>query len=577
MEKNGGKTVNSTSNTKHGKWARGGGGRSFLVTATSIVSAVILSGFYALGDSEMFLKIHRGIDLFGKVYKEIATNYVDEVDPERFMKAGIDGMLKTLDPYTVYIGEKDNDEIDLVTTGKYAGVGITIGLRDGIVTVINPIEGFSAAKQGIQAGDRILDIDGTSISNLAMEDVRLLVRGAPGTTLRMKVEREGEASPLEFVLVREEIPVRNVSYAGFIEDGIGYIRLERFSRTAGDDVRNALKDLKEKGTIRSLVLDLRDNPGGLLDVAVDVVSKFVPESSLVVSTRGRKSETERKYYSVERPLVPDVPLAVLVDRGSASASEIVAGAIQDLDRGVIVGTRTFGKGLVQTITRLSDNTSLKITSGRYYTPSGRSIQEIDYFHPSKGGVFAVKPDSLRKEYRTTHNRTVFEAGGIRPDSIVTQEPQGRFLQELHRKAMFFKFANQYAVRNKTLPDNFTVSSALLNEFEQFVKEKEFSYQEEAETKLGELKELASQSRYGAPFHEGLERMVKAVENEKGRAFERYNKELRSVLKQEIVARIKGPRAAIESSLQEDATLSTAVVLLKNKTAYNGILAGKSAQ
>ena len=466
------------------EWLQQVRGKAALIVATSLVSLVILTGFYGMGDSDMFLKIHRGIDLFGKVYKEIATNYVDEVDPERFMKAGIDGMLKTLDPYTVYIGEKDNDEIDLVTTGKYAGVGITIGLRDGIVTVINPIEGFSAAKQGIQSGDRILEIDGTAITGLPMEDVRLLVRGAPGTTLKMKVEREGETVPLEFVLVREEIPVRNVSYADFVEEGVGYIRLERFSRTAGDDVRNALKELKAKGSIQSLVLDLRDNPGGLLDVAVDVVSKFVPDSSLVVTTRGRKSEADRKYYSVEKPFLPDVPLAVLVDRGSASASEIVAGAIQDLDRGVIVGTRTFGKGLVQTITRLSDNTSLKITSGRYYTPSGRSIQEIDYFHRSKEGVFTVKPDSLRKEYRTAHNRRVFEAGGIRPDSIVTEEAHGRFIQELHRKAMFFKFANQYAIRSKSLPDDFNVSADLLKEFEKFVREKEFTYQEEAEAKLG---------------------------------------------------------------------------------------------
>ena len=556
------------------EWLQRLRGKAALIVATSIVSFVILTGFYGMGDSDTFLKIHRGIDLFGKVYKEIATNYVDEVDPERFMKAGIDGMLKTLDPYTVYIGEKDNDEIDLVTTGKYAGVGITIGLRDGIVTVINPIEGFSAAKQGIQSGDRILEIDGTAITELPMEDVRLLVRGAPGTTLKMKVEREGEASPLEFVLVREEIPVRNVSYADFVEEGVAYIRLERFSRTAGDDVRNALKELKAKGTIRSLVLDLRDNPGGLLDVAVDVVSKFVPDSSLVVSTRGRKSEADRKYYSVEKPFLQDVPLAILVDRGSASASEIVAGAIQDLDRGVIVGTRTFGKGLVQTITRLSENTSLKITSGRYYTPSGRSIQEIDYFHRSREGVFTVKPDSLRKEYRTSHNRKVFEAGGIRPDSVVTEETHGRLIQELHRKAMFFKFANQYAVRNKSLPDDFNVSADLLTEFEKFVREKEFTYQEEAESKLSELKEIASKARYGSSFHDGFERMIKAVDVEKGRAFERYNKELRSALKQEIIARIKGPRFAIGASLQEDTTLKVAVALLKNRTAYSGILAGK---
>jgi carboxyl-terminal processing protease len=531
-------------------------------------------GFTIGSDSDLFLKIHRGIDLFGKVYKEIAVNYVDEVDPERFMRAGIDGMLKTLDPYTVFLGEKENDEIDLVTTGKYAGVGITIGLRDGIITVINPIEGFSAAKQGIQTGDRILEIDGKSVVGLSLEEVRMLVRGAPGTTVRMKIEREGESAPLEFVLIREEIPVRNVSYVGYVEDGIGYIRLERFSRTAGDDVRNAIKELRAKGELKSLVFDLRENPGGLLDVAVEVVSKFVPESSLVVSTRGRKPESERKYYSTEKPMLPDVPLAVLVDRASASASEIVAGAIQDLDRGIIVGSRTFGKGLVQTITRLTENSSLKITSGRYYTPSGRSIQEIDYLHRSKDGVFTVKPDSLRREYRTLHNRRVLEGGGILPDSLIPEEPQSRFLQELNRKAMLFKFANQYAVQKKSIPDQFEVTDALLKEFETFVNDKGFAYQEEAEVKLAELKEIAARERYGASFIEGVNKLTEAVRTEKRRAFERYARELRVSLRLEIISRIRGQQAAIESSLKDDKTLAVAVHLLKDRSAYGQILAGK---
>ncbi len=549
--------------------------RNMFAFAFIIVSTLLIgTGFTLGGDSELFLKIHRGIELFGKVYKEIATNYVDGVDPERFMRAGIDGMLKTLDPYTVYLGEKENDEIDLVTTGKYAGVGITIGLRDGIITVINPIEGFSAAKQGIQTGDRILEIDGKNVVGFSLEEVRMLVRGVPGTTVRMKIEREGESAPLEFVLIREEIPVRNVSYVGYVEDGIGYIRLERFSRTAGDDVRNAIKELRAKGTLKSLVFDLRENPGGLLDVAVEVVSKFVPESSLVVSTRGRKPESERKYYSTEKPMLPDVPLAVLVNRGSASASEIVAGAIQDLDRGIIVGSRTFGKGLVQTITRLNENSSLKITSGRYYTPSGRSIQEIDYFHRAKDGVFTVTPDSLRREYRTLHNRRVFEGGGILPDSVIPEEPQSRFLQELNRKAMLFKFANHYAVQKKSIPDQFEVTDALLKEFEAFVNDKGFTYQEEAEVKLVELKEIAARERYAASFIDGINKLTDAVRTEKRRAFERYAKELRTALRLEIISRIRGQQAAIESSLKDDQTLAVAVQLLKDRSTYGQILAGK---
>ena len=548
--------------------------RRLSILAASLLVSLFAFGFLETAD-EFLLKIYRGIEVFGRVYKEVAINYVDDIDPDAFVHAGIDGMLKTLDPYTVYLDEKETDEIDLVTTGKYAGVGITIGLRDGIVTVINPIEGFSAAKQGIQSGDRILEIDGKSVKAMPLENVRLMVRGAPGTTVRMKIEREGEKMPLEFFLIREEIPVRNVSYAGFVGDGIGYIRLERFSRTAGDDLRIAIKDLKAKGSIKSLVLDLRDNPGGLLDIAVDVASKFLPESSLVVSTRGRRSDSERKYYSTEKPMLADASLAILVDRGSASASEIVAGAIQDLDRGVIVGTRTFGKGLVQTITRLSESSSIKITSGRYYTPSGRSIQEIDYSRRSKDGVVAVTPDSLRHEYRTVHNRRVFEGGGIVPDTLVPDEPAGRLLEELNRKAMLFKYANHYATQNKTLPDRFEVTDEILKDFEAFLKEREFSYEEQAELKLKELREAAEKGRFGKAVHECLDRITKAIESEKARAFERYDREVRAALKLEIIARITGEKAAIEASLKDDTQLDVAVALLKNKPAYGRLLAGKS--
>lgn len=548
--------------------------RRLSILAASLLVSLFAFGFLETAD-EFLLKIYRGIEVFGRVYKEVAINYVDDIDPDAFVHAGIDGMLKTLDPYTVYLDEKETDEIDLVTTGKYAGVGITIGLRDGIVTVINPIEGFSAAKQGIQSGDRILEIDGKSVKAMPLENVRLMVRGAPGTTVRMKIEREGEKMPLEFFLIREEIPVRNVSYAGFVGDGIGYIRLERFSRTAGDDLRIAIKDLKAKGSIKSLVLDLRDNPGGLLDIAVDVASKFLPESSLVVSTRGRRSDSERKYYSTEKPMLADASLAVLVDRGSASASEIVAGAIQDLDRGVIVGTRTFGKGLVQTITRLSESSSIKITSGRYYTPSGRSIQEIDYSRRSKDGVVAVTPDSLRHEYRTVHNRRVFEGGGIVPDSLVPDESAGRLLEELNRKAMLFKYSNHYATQNKTLPDRFEVTDEILKDFEAFLKEREFSYEEQAELKLKELREAAEKGRFGKAVHECLDRITKTIESEKARAFERYDREVRAALKLEIIARIMGEKAAIEASLKDDPQLDVSVALLKNKPAYGRLLAGKS--
>lgn len=544
------------------------------ILIVSVVAWVLALGFGRTGQ-DFLLKIRYGIEVFGKVYQEVALNYVDEIDPEAFIHAGIDGMLKTLDPYTVYLGERETDEIDLVTSGKYAGVGITVGLRDGVVTVINPIEGFSAAKQGIQSGDRILEIDGKIVKSMSLQEVRLMVRGTRGTTVRMKIERDGEPEALEFVLIREEIPVRNVTYAGFVEDGIGYIRLERFSRTAGDDVRNAVKDLRSNGEIKSLILDLRGNPGGLLDVAVDVASKVLPESSLVVSTRGRRIDSERKYYSTEKPMLPNTPLAVLVDQQSASASEIVAGAIQDLDRGLIVGTRTFGKGLVQTITRLSENSSLKITSGRYYTPSGRCIQEVDYSRHSKDGIVKVKPDSLRNEFRTTHNRRVLEAGGIMPDTVVPNQPVNRLMEELNRKAMFFKYANHYAAEKKTVPDRVEITNEILRDFEDFLKGKDFRYEEEAEIMLKELRDAAEKGRYGKSFYECFEKIAKTIEAEKSRAFERYSDEVRSALKLEIIARLKGEKEAIKASLEDDPQLEVAVGLLRNGTVYTKLLTSKT--
>ncbi len=536
-----------------------------------ILSAVSL-GVWRMSDADLMFKIYQGVDTFSKVYKEIAINYVDEVDPQRFMRAGIDGMLKTLDPYTVYIGENEGDELDLVTTGKYAGVGITIGLRDGAVTVLNLMEGYSAAKQGIEVGDRILEIDGKNMVGAKPDDVRALVRGSAGTEVKIKIAREGEPKPLDFALLREEIPVKNVTYAGYVQPGIGYVRLERFARTAGDDVRNAINDLKAKGELKGVVLDLRDNPGGLLDIAVSVVSKFVPEKSLIVSTRGRRAEADRKYFSSESPMLVDVPLAVLVDRGSASASEIVAGAIQDLDRGVIVGERTFGKGLVQTITRVSETASVKITTARYYTPSGRCIQEIDYAHRTKDGVFAIFPDSLKRTFRTAHERKVLDAGGIQPDSSVVEEENGRIIDELLRKAMFFKFANLYAVKHKSLPEDFEVNDNLLKEFESFLRENKFEYQEESEVKLAELKQIAQKERYKKTFIDDVDQMEALVQSEKQRTMQRYEKEMKSYLLTEIEGRINGETARIASTFPDDDQLTIAANLLKNKKAYERLLA-----
>jgi carboxyl-terminal processing protease len=544
------------------------------ICCAAAIAGVAAFGFFSGDDNDYFLKIYNGIDTFTRVYKDVAANYVDQINPELFMRAGIDGMLKTLDPYTSFIGEEEGDEIDLVTTGKYGGVGITIASRDGYVTVIGLIDGYSAARQGIEVGDRITGVDGKNVSGQSIDDVRLLVRGPQGTHLSLTIEREGEKAPLVYSLTREEIPVHNVSYAGFIEPGIAYVRLERFYRTTGNDMRSTLKDLKAKGDVKGFILDLRGNPGGLLEVAVDVVSQFVPDSTLIVSTRGRRADTEHKYFSSQTPMLPDVPVVVLVDRNSASASEIVAGAIQDMDRGIIVGTRTFGKGLVQTIERISETTALKITTARYYTPSGRCIQEIDYSHRAKDGRVAVIPDSVKKEFFTArYHRPVWDDGGIKPDSTVSDSEHIALIEELERKDLFFKYANHFAVVHKTLPDHFQVTKDITADFEKFTGEKGFTYEMEGEPQLKELQQAAAESGYSKAFSDEASKLSLLLKAEKSSQFQRHENEIRSALLTEILGRLKGEQAKMESTFDDDDQMQTALSLLKDKKVYAALLQG----
>jgi carboxyl-terminal processing protease len=540
--------------------------RTAVLTGAVALLVVGLAGFATSPDNDYFLKINKGIDVFGRVYKEITANYVDEVDPEKFMQAGIDGMLGTLDPYTNYIDQEEGDEVDLLTSGKYGGIGVTIGQRDGAIQVITVMDGYSAQRAGIVPGDKILEVDGITIGSMKPDEVRTLTRGEPGSETKVLINREGEKDPLQFVLIREEIQVKNVTYADLLEGGIAYIRLERFSRTAGDEVRQAIAEIKLKGDIKGVVLDVRGNPGGLLDAAVDVVSKFVRRGSLVVTTKGRRQDADKQYASVEEPLLPDVPLAVLTDRNSASASEIVAGALQDLDRGLIVGARTFGKGLVQTILPLNYGAQLKITTARYYIPSGRSIQEIDYMHKDRNGVFVTVPDSLKREFKTAGGRKVYELGGITPDSVVKEEELGPMVRELYRKSLFFKFANRYMVDHRK--EDFTgVTDEVLASFRAFLEEEKFSYEEESEGKVKELRQIAERSHYSKEVLADLDLLGGALEKEKDRGFDRYKDHLRHELNIELMARAKGEQGRIQASLANDEQLAAAAGILKAPSVY----------
>ncbi|MFI5251764.1 MAG: S41 family peptidase [Bacteroidota bacterium] len=537
----------------------------------TIVTVSILTVSFKPAQDDYFFKVNKSLDILGHVYKEISINYVDAVDPSKFMESGIDGLLATLDPYTNFISETEGDEVDLITNGAYGGIGVTIGVRDGYITVMSVMEGYSAQQQGILPGDRILAIDGKPVIGTKPDAIRPMTRGEVGTEVHLKIERDGEAAPLEFTVIREQVQVKNVSYADFIEQGTAYIKLEHFSRNAGEEVRMAIQDLKLKGPINGIILDLRDNPGGLLDAAVDVVEKFVPRGSLIVSTKGRQPESEKKYFSTEDPILPNTPMVVLTNHGSASASEIVAGAIQDLDRGVIMGTRSFGKGLVQTITPLPYNTQLKITTAKYYTPSGRCIQEIDYSRRDTNGSFAITADSARHEFKTISGRHVYEHGGITPDSIIELPQASTLNRELLRKLIYFKFATKYAGLHKNDLNAFETDSTLLGQFKNFIEQDGFTYQDDGEKKVLELQQIAGMEKYGSSVRSEIEHLQRELVNEKVNAFQKHLSEIKHELMAELATRSSGEKGRIAMSAKDDIQINGAESVLSSSINYDRLL------
>jgi carboxyl-terminal processing protease len=543
--------------------------RKFFLFGFTFFIAVGFLKFHQQNE-DIFLKINKSVEVFGKIYKEVILNYVDEVDPEKFIRAGIKGMLSELDPYTVFIDEKHSEEVDALTTGKYGGIGISISKFDTSIVVIKVSRGYPADKAGIRVGDVIVQIDSIYVKDKSLDEVRSLMVGKPGTQLKVKVIREGVSNPLVFELTRAEVEVKNITFYDFIDDGIAYIKLERFSRNAGEELRKAIKNLQSKGEIKGLILDLRDNPGGLLDAAVDVVEKFVPEGSLIVSTKGRKPDAVRNYFSTEKPILLDVPLVVVVNGSSASASEIVAGAIQDLDRGVVLGTKTFGKGLVQTITYLSYNTFLKMTTAKYYTPSGRCIQEIDYFH-KPDGVFIQKPDSEQKVFKTKNGRIVYAEGGIFPDTVVDEKKRSDFVEALSQRRLFFKFANKFRAENESIPDDFVINDSLFSRFEDFVKKSNFSYKDSFEINLEKAVEYAKRQKLNNGYIAEVEAMLNKVRTQRIDYFKLYREQIADELAREIISRYKYEDELIAWGLKNDNQVKTAVAILKNKKSYNLLL------
>jgi len=561
--------------------------------AVLIVTLIIsgwLSGWVSAYSPDYYHQIKKNIEVFGRVYQEIAEKYVEEVDPEKFMKAGIEGMLSTLDPYTVLVEKEENAELQIMSSGKYGGLGMRIGLRLGWPTVVEPpFEGTPSLKAGIREGDQIIEVDGESTKGLTVSKVANFLRGKIGSEIFLKITREGEDENIEFRLIRAEIIVTDVLYSGIIQDGIGYVRLIHFSRNAGKDMEKSIRQLKKEG-LKALILDLRSNPGGLLDAAVSVSENFIEKGKLIVSTEGRTRGSTQKFHAKKSPMLEDLPLVVLVNGFSASASEIVAGAIQDLDRGLIIGTDTFGKGLVQTVVPISSEAVLKITTAKYLVPSGRSIQDPKRSKRNSFGslqaenVFSEGEDENKKsdkkseepqekEYFTANGRKVYASHGITPDVKVEEETLSRFEIELLRKTMPFQFSVRYATKHPELQRGFEVTDEMLAEFEGFLKENNFDYTSDAESALKEIEETAQEAEYFASISSSVDEIRSVILQKKEKDFDRNKDFLREELQQEISAKLWGTKAELEAGFDQDATVQKALELLSDSVKYESYLAG----
>ena len=523
----------------------------------------------AQGDADFFA-IRKSFGLFGAIYETLAAEYVDAVDAEQLMRTGIAAMTDALDPYTVYYDEATTSASRLQQQGDVGGVGIVLAERAGGLVVASVLDGSDAELQGIRPGDAVVRVGTRDAGALAAARANALLRGEPGSSVALEVRREGEPEPLRFVLVRAGEERADVTYSGFVGDpaeGVGYVRLGRFMFTASAQVAEAVAALEEEGTLRALVIDLRGNPGGLLEQGVALSGQFLPSETLVTATRGRAGGTGRPYYTSGEPTHPDLPLAVLVDGSSASASEIVAGALQDHDRAVIVGETTYGKGLVQVVRPMPYGTALKVTVSRYTTPSGREIQRLAY---AQGERAAAVPDSLRRAFRTTGGREVRSGGGIDPDLDVSLGERSDLERALVRAAAFLRFANRYAADTPTLPAAFRVDDALFADFRQFVAAEGVVYRTPAERTAAALADDLDAAGY-AGAQNALADLRRAVEREKAADFDRHAPRLRMLLQREILSRYVGQREQTVAALAEDPVLGAARAVLLDAAEYRRVL------
>lgn len=540
-----------------------------------LLISLSLSGFaQEKTTTDEYFEISKNLTIFSEVYKNINLNFVDETNPGELMKIGIDAMLRSLDPYTNYIPESNIEDYRMMQSGQYGGIGSLIQQRDEYILITNPYENFPAQKAGLRAGDKIIEIDGNSVKGKSASEVSDLLKGAKDTDVTLKIERNNEENPLDISVTREIIKMPTVPFYDMVTEKIGYIKLTQFLGSSSSEVASAFKTLKDSNELEGLILDLRGNPGGLLGEAVNIVNLFVPQGTLVVKTKGRDRQNNLQYFARNKPMDTKIPLVILIDNGSASASEIVSGTLQDLDRAVVVGNQSFGKGLVQQTKNMEYNSIIKLTVAKYYTPSGRCIQKLDYSDRNISGKGKNISDSLVHTFKTTNGRPVTDGRGILPDVEVKNNSYSPLSAALMRENIIFDYATKYFYTHPSIVSakDFKLSEEEYKEFVEFAGSQEFEYSTGSEQFLEKLKEIAESEQYFESSKEEYEALREKLSPNKQRDLLKFNSEIKELIESEIVGRYYYQRGQMELEISQDIVVSEATTTLLNKSTYNKILA-----
>ena len=522
--------------------------------------------------NQRYYDINKNIDIFNSVLRELDMFYVDSIEVNNLVQGTIKNMLTRLAPYTEYYAEENMGDLEFLTTGEYAGIGAIISYNHGRVIINEPYEGLPADKAGLKAGDSILAIDGEDMRTANVKQVSDKLKGTPGTILKLTIQRPGEKKPKVLSIAREKIEMDPVTYAGMVDKETGYFHYGSFTAKSAERVKETVTELKQQGAT-SLIMDLRGNGGGILDEAVDVVNLFVPKGEEIVFTRGKVKQWDRSYHTQNQPLDEIIPIVVLIDTGSASASEIVAGSLQDLDRAVIVGNRSFGKGLVQTPRDLPYGGNIKITTSKYYIPSGRCIQALDYSHRNPDGSVARVPDSLTSVFKTRNGREVRDGGGITPDITIPQENSGTIAFYLMSDNIIFNFVTGWMQENKEIasPEKFHLSDADYDKFREFVKKQDFKYDQLSERSLEQLKSIMEFEGYTDVASAEYKALEAKLQPNLDRDLELFKEEIRNIIESEIVQRRYYKKGVLLHQLSGDKVFDKALELLRNPESYYSIL------